>query len=73
MNPTTQVPSHENWPCFVGSGECQTQAEFVIDDGNGGNAYICPKHYKEFMKLEEMLEGNPQLQEKLKEAIDKYE
>lgn len=73
MNPIRHVPAHEYWPCFVGSGECHTPAEFVIDNGKGGDAYICPAHWEEFQQMEAWLDGNPDRYKKLADAIKAVE
>lgn len=52
LRSTVAVPEHECWPCFVGQGECRAPAAFVIDDGEGGDAYICAAHYTEFSHME---------------------
>jgi len=73
MNAPRTVPAHEYWPCFFGSGECQIPAEFVEDDGDGGDAYMCPKHHKEFLEMDARLASDLGLSEKLAAAIDRHE
>lgn len=73
MNPVRQVPAHEYWPCFVGSGECHTPAEFVIDNGRGGDAYICPAHWEEFQAMEALLDADPAIAPRLAKAIKEVE
>jgi hypothetical protein len=57
LNPDREIPAHENWPCHVGSGECQTPARYVMDDGDGGDFYMCKAHYIEVKAFEAMVAG----------------
>lgn len=50
------LPSHGNFKCFVGSGECDRPAAFAIDDGTGGVEYICAPHKEEFDAFEKLIE-----------------
>lgn len=46
----------EAHPCFVGSGECNINAAYEIDDGAGGKDYICIPHKLEFERMEKLVE-----------------
>lgn len=53
------IPEGEQWPCFVGSGECNTPARWWIDDGGGSRVTICAEHKKEFDALEKIVDEMP--------------
>lgn len=67
------IPAHENWVCFVGSGECTRPAVIETDNGEGGRVTICAEHWKEFQKMEKLLSSRPDLWGPLEEAINQAE
>lgn len=73
MNDRDIPPDETNWPCHVGSGECSKPAVKILDDGHGGDFYVCADHLKDMMAMEQRLINDPSALPKLKAAIDKYE
>lgn len=60
--------------CFVGSGECNINAAYEIDDDSGGKAYICIHHKLEFERIKKLInEMSPEEVAEFKDAIRKAE
>lgn len=68
------IPADEtNWPCHAGQGECKKPATKIRDNGDGGEAYYCDQHAKEFDWLDQWLEEHPEMCEPFRLAIEKVE